>query len=484
MVSSPSNMSPWPGVKEPFPFPAPTSVDLGPAVVEIEPHNVTDAELILNRLREQIAAGKQDPDVLLGTIAVAAQALTDATGAALGVRRDGTVVCVGRSGETAPALGAKLSESLGISGECLRSGRNQRCDDTENDPRVDAEVCRHLGLRSVAAVPIRSRLETVGVLGVFSTSAHAFTEEQLSQLLSLAELADVISSPKTGIVDPQPVVHIGPAFEPLSRPDLPILASAWEQPGKSRKMFWWYLAGAGATLVLSLFLFASWRMLRELRSRNSTQAVAQPQTTASTNNEILTLPSSNLPAKPTPEQISLTRPSTKNSQGSGAVIPAASTETEPDDGLIRSIPVDPPAVAKTQNTASATKPSEVEITTPPQVSMISSNEYPLRGMPATTTSLPQLERQHSQGALPIVLERKVMPLYPREAMTLRREGAVVIHATVSEVGKVSQMKVLSGDPTLGRAAMDAIRQWRYRPALLNGKPTASETDITLNFKLP
>jgi protein TonB len=77
-----------------------------------------------------------------------------------------------------------------------------------------------------------------------------------------------------------------------------------------------------------------------------------------------------------------------------------------------------------------------------------------------------------------------MPNYPRQALTLRREGAVVIHATVSEAGKVSQMKLMSGDIVLGRAAMDAIRQWRYRPAQLNGVPTASETDITLNFKLP
>jgi TonB family protein len=46
------------------------------------------------------------------------------------------------------------------------------------------------------------------------------------------------------------------------------------------------------------------------------------------------------------------------------------------------------------------------------------------------------------------------------------------------------MKLMSGDPVLGKAAMDAIRQWHYHPALLNGVPTASETDITLNFKLP
>jgi periplasmic protein TonB len=60
----------------------------------------------------------------------------------------------------------------------------------------------------------------------------------------------------------------------------------------------------------------------------------------------------------------------------------------------------------------------------------------------------------------------------------------VIHVTVTDRGRIADVKLLSGDPILGRAAVDAVRQWRYRPALLNGKPTQSETDITLNFKLP
>ncbi len=483
-MASPSNMSPWPGVKEPLPFPAPTAVEFKPESVELEPKNITDSELILTRLREQIASGTQDPDILLGTIAVAAQAMTDATGAALGIRRNGTVACVGRCGETAPALGAKLSENSGISGECLRTGRSQRCDDTENDPRVDAEVCRDLRLRSIAAVPIRSRLETVGILEVFSTSAHTFTEEHLNYLCSLAEMADVVGSPKTANIDLHPETYASATFEPVPRPDLPILASPWTHPEKSYKLLWWYLAGAGAVLVLTLFLFASWKMWSELRSRNSTQVAPPAQTTAPANSGTSPLTAANTPAKPTPEQITLTESASKNSEKSRGVIQAADTETESDDGLIRTIPINSPSQAKTNNVADATKPAEPQTMAPPQVSMVSSNEDPLRDVLASTSSLPKLEKPQSQGAIPIVLERKVMPTYPRQAMTLRREGAVVVHATVSEAGQVSQVKLTSGDPILGRAAMDAVRQWRYHPALLNGVPTASETDITLNFKLP
>jgi TonB family protein len=339
-------------------------------------------------------------------------------------------------------------------------------------------------LRSIAAVPIRSRLETIGILEVFSTSAHAFTEEHMTQLSSLAELADAVNSPKIAGSAFQTEVDTSPALEPIAQPDLPILNSPWTYSEKSPKLIWRYFAGVGAVLLLGLFLFASWRMLRELKSRNSTQSTAaQPAATPTTNNEALTASPSSLPAKPTPEQIALAQPATNSSKSRG-VIQAANIESEPDDGLIRNIPVDSPTVSKVDNSVRTSKTTDAETSAPPQVSMVSTNEDSLRGILAPASAMPQLEHQHSQGATPLVLERKVMPSYPRQALTLRHEGPVVTRATVSETGQVLQVKVLSGDPILARAAIDAIRQWHYHPALLNGIPTESEIDITLNFKLP
>ena len=51
-------------------------------------------------------------------------------------------------------------------------------------------------------------------------------------------------------------------------------------------------------------------------------------------------------------------------------------------------------------------------------------------------------------------------------------------------GDIKGVKVLSGEPTLARSASDAVRQWKYRPYLLNGEPVEIETQITVNFKLP
>ena len=137
-----------------------------------------------------IASGSQSTDNILGAIAVAAHSLTGATGAAVAMPRDGAVVCLGRSGESAPELGARLKVDSGISGECLRTGVIMRCDDASRDLHVDAEVCRLLGLQSIAVVPLRGQHGRVGVLEAFSTESYAFTEEKMEILGRLAGLAE------------------------------------------------------------------------------------------------------------------------------------------------------------------------------------------------------------------------------------------------------------------------------------------------------
>ena len=57
-------------------------------------------------------------------------------------------------------------------------------------------------------------------------------------------------------------------------------------------------------------------------------------------------------------------------------------------------------------------------------------------------------------------------------------------ATINKEGNISNLKVVSGDAVLARAAADAVKQWRYKPYYLNGEPVEIETQITVNFKLP
>jgi TonB family protein len=90
----------------------------------------------------------------------------------------------------------------------------------------------------------------------------------------------------------------------------------------------------------------------------------------------------------------------------------------------------------------------------------------------------------SQGVSQGLLIKKPAPSYPGNALRLRIEGSVQLLATISKTGDISAVKVLSGDPSLARAAADAVKQWKYKPYLLDGAPVEMQTQITVSFKLP
>ena len=78
---------------------------------------------------------------------------------------------------------------------------------------------------------------------------------------------------------------------------------------------------------------------------------------------------------------------------------------------------------------------------------------------------------------------RVQPDYPAIARQARVQGQVVLRAMISRDGAIENLQVLSGHPMLVRAAVDAVRQWRYRPYVLNGEPIEVETEVTVNFVL-
>ena len=73
------------------------------------------------------------------------------------------------------------------------------------------------------------------------------------------------------------------------------------------------------------------------------------------------------------------------------------------------------------------------------------------------------------------------PVYPPIARAAHVQGVVILHALISRPGTIEDLQVISGPPMLQAAALDAVRQWRYRPYLLNGVPTEVETTINVNF---
>jgi periplasmic protein TonB len=81
------------------------------------------------------------------------------------------------------------------------------------------------------------------------------------------------------------------------------------------------------------------------------------------------------------------------------------------------------------------------------------------------------------------LIHKILPAYPPLARGARIQGQVILQAVISKQGTIENLRLLTGHPMLVRAAIEAVRQWRYRPYILNNEPVEVETQITVNFSL-
>ncbi len=89
----------------------------------------------------------------------------------------------------------------------------------------------------------------------------------------------------------------------------------------------------------------------------------------------------------------------------------------------------------------------------------------------------------SQGIVKGLLIRQIEPTYPTVAREARIHGQVVLTAIIDKDGNIENLQLVSGHPMLAPSAIDAVKQWRYRPYLLNGQPVEVETTITVNFEL-
>jgi TonB family protein len=461
MAHSPLQGPEFPAVAEPPVLPqldSPTSAQVAAAR--------DDADAIFSALGDFIA-GTQDVDVILGAIAEAAQRLTQSGGVAIAMRRNEVVVCLGRSGEMAPPLGTRLGVDSGISGECLRTGNTLRCDDASKDYRADQEVCRKLGLRSIAAVPMRQGAQSVGILEAFSSQRCAFAEEHMDFLTRLARLAEAAAFESREEVQSPPTSHEGADLD--SPPPLSQARSKVAMPppkGLQSEHRQYYRVAAVVVAMLSLFSVVGWRM-----RRNSAGGMPRSAPLPAT-----AVPAPPMPQSETTEVLSMVAPATKPN-------PARSrTEADtarPLDTIQRASKTEVAPLATSRSDA----PDSEEHSAPPapRPATDASKLVSLLSVPAT---LPQFAASVSQGFSGGVLAHKVQPTYPRQAIPLRLEGSVLLQATVAENGAVRDLKVTSGHPMLARAAVAAVSQWRYRPFLLNGKPIQQQVNISIDFKAP
>jgi len=463
-----------------------------------------DESRVLSSLKELVGPGDHGLDVMLAAIADAARSLTGASGTAVAMWKNGAMVCRARSGHTAPPIGAQLSADTGISGECLRTGQSQHCYDTENDGLVDVEVCRSLGLRSIAVLPIQGWRAVNGILEVFSTVPGAFSEHHLALLEDLAALAERARSlqPHGAL----PVAAKLPVEKPTPSGLLPasdrigdVLLALMDQQSRPLVL---RIGIPAAILLVGFVIWLGWRGPRE----SDRQAHASPPSLSSAKSAILNnaLPNTlllnrRLPDdpvwKPNPGGELLSPSGTKPSAGTvrgatkaGVVATKRGQKGSPllaaDAGSVamphRSPETDASADIKPQGKA----PAEESVPLDPPISVGEGNSSALAGVLSAKALLPSLSAPVSQGVSGGRLLHRVPPVYPNQAKTLRLEGKVVLNAMVTEDGSVRDLKVVAGNATLAQAALEAVKQWRYQPYSLDGKPVKRETTITIDFKFP
>jgi periplasmic protein TonB len=185
-------------------------------------------------------------------------------------------------------------------------------------------------------------------------------------------------------------------------------------------------------------------------------------------------------AKPTAAKPTAAKPAPKDTSKE-----APATESEPEPEVTQRIIVKndnrhlaPPAPAQEQESVQA--PSALELAGTPDTKS-------LPNMGSSTVSVPKPAPQVvkvSQGVMEGLVVKRVQPRYPTQALQMRIQGSVQLQATVSKTGDITNLKVVSGDSILGRAAQEAVKQWKYKPYYLNSEPVEIQTQILVNFKLP
>jgi TonB family protein len=431
-------------------------------------------------------SGAMEIDAFLRQIVESAQAISGATGAAVAIRsgddRNGEdFLCVARSGDNAPPLGSRLDANSGISGECLLTARVLHCDDSETDHRVDPEVCRELGLRSMVVLPVRGRNRTAGVLEVFSTQPHAFTREHIDSLKRLTEMIEMAcaSKPDDGLVDlprtnaPEILVPHAPESAPRSNSwpsRLPFPVSLL----KNRRGYW--IAGGGQAMLLLLTLIGVEAFHSSTNSDARKQA-AQPTVKLSA---------------PETAEIEL-QPSVGNQANRGRHIANNQNEDER-HGLQKASKVevlnsrgdatsgdhDSGALKFSSNVEAHPQTSSGDPDLAPVLPQ-SANSIAPEGLLIPDQTMPKLSPAISQGVTGGILDHRVNPVYPPGALAMKLEGDVVLAAVITKTGQVRDLKLVRGSPVLARAAMDAVKQWHYQPYRLNGEPLESQTEITVQF---
>lgn len=376
-------------------------------------------------------------DLVLHDFVEQAQDATRADGAAAALIRDDEMVCRATTGQSAPDLGVRVESSSGLVGLCVSTGTVQHCKDTESDSRVNPEVCRQLGVRSMLIAPLMDAGRVVGVLQVFSDLPHAFGDRDVDVLQQFAtaigqSIRELRQNDEVPVRDQITEIDFGagegstPARIENSEP----LDTDKSRPDAPREIWSYVLFVLVIAAAILLGLLVGWHGGRkELAVAPVVQPTAAQPAGNSDNSE--------------PRSATTSVPSTNRTPSQAKLAPPISV---PDGGLL-----------VTQN-----------------------GRVIYRSVPEQSKAAPD---SSTRRAVPTLLHR-VEPEYPEAARAQHIQGPVVLDVQVLPNGDVGNVNVISGAPVLASAAVSAVKQWRYQPTGSSEKNVERRTRLTIRFVLP
>jgi TonB family protein len=461
-------------------------------------------------------------EIVLNEIVERACVATGATGAAIVLVRDGEMMCRASSGVNAPVLGAPLGSESGLTAECIKTRLVQLCDDAQADPRADGEASRRLGVRSVMILPLLRKDELAGVLEVFSSRPGAFGDQDKLTLEALAQRIlknlDLASEPLS-LAPNAPSISSGTSSsDAVSRdaaagdsardlPAAPVAAMTLPEVGDLRAgsatrlnkeedvrleiagrsaragFDFMSLALAAAVLICAVLLGTlvgvrvGWRKAATMRGQvaKSGSGAGVGERKSAQNSFGQSALAQKMAAQSIAAQSGVAQPDGEAGTNAGSAPGAGSGR----------------AAGREKKNAAAPAGSLLVYENGKEIFRMppaAEGEGAPSAGPGELQHASALEPAGTVEVAPDVAEgsmlHRVEPEYPEEARKQGIQGAVVLEVRIARDGAIQNVKLVSGQPSLANAAIAAVKQWRFRPRLVQGQPVEMQTSITLNFRLP
>jgi TonB family protein len=465
----------------------------GMSAVEVSAPGLTLTEAMLGLMRlGKVTRNDRDLDSFLTQLVAYARLLLGATGTAVALGDKQLCSWRAKCGEPGPPIGGQLCAGQGISGGCLATGEVQLCENTSTDVRVDAELCRRLGIGSMIVVPITGNGQVEGIFEAWWSHPLALESSHAETLQKLADFTGRVA----GTVRASPERSMGGPLA-VSAETLVSSARVWFRKARAltasrlskldalrpaaREIALWMKFRTRGILLAFLLASIPWAVWHSVgaRSRSAPGSLSSHERSqkdiwmrAAPAESSITVP---LGFSPWPGRM-LQTPGTFFRPVAVPAFPNENAIAEPEPlsaaaGLLREarvlendiVPFPFPALGSFRDRGwNVTVPNN----------SLTLNPFP----PHSIDGIPP-------GLIGGELLLKVPPLYPRSARSAGIEGTVVLEVLIDEEGHVQDITVKKGPPLLARAAIDAVKQWRYQPCLLDDSPVRVTTEISISFRL-